>query len=58
VVRTIRTLHGAWWETAFGTLPGTRRPSVLIPRLPTTIRSESTSVAMSMMILAGSPARA
>ena len=39
VVLTIRTEHGAWWETLFGTDPSRKRLAPVIPLLPTTIRS-------------------
>src|ERR687895_2385556 len=54
----IITLHGAWWETLFGTLPSRKRLAPVIPLLPTTIRSAPFSSATSRMASAGSPSRA
>ena len=54
----IITLHGAWCETLFGTLPSRKRFAPVMPLLPTTIRSAFCSSATSRIASAGSPSRA
>ena len=55
VVRMIRTLHGAWCDTLFGTEPSRNRFAPVIPLLPTTISSAFSSSATSRIASAGSP---
>ena len=54
-VRMIRTEHGAWCETLFGTEPSRKRLAPVMPLLPSTIRSLPRSSATSRIASAGSP---
>src|SRR2546423_10806973 len=54
-VLTISTSQGAWCEITFGTLPNRKRDGPSIPRLPTTMRSASSSSATFRIVSAGSP---
>src|SRR5579864_9146942 len=54
-VFTISTSQGAWCEITFGTLPKRNRDGPSIPRLPTTMRSASSSSATFRIVSAGSP---
>ncbi len=54
----IITVHGAWCETLFGTLPSRNRFAPVMPLLPTTISSARCSSATSRIASAGSPWRA